>query len=296
MKKKILFFLTINSVLIANVIYSIQLGTFNSRESAVVGKNSLSRETKENLYVYKTDRGLWTVRYGIGENKNTVEQLRQKSKFDIIRRGRIVPTDETKLEGYLQKEQTDKKIESTLQNKKDSLQENKNKDNDSDEIEVPLKKVPQTENKNINNKINEKKDLYNDGALLTPQITSSQNKSKNTKNLSNDKRDYFQNKISELKDSYKQIDSYTFRLKVGARVYVIQFTDNPNDEMANRLLNQKPTNQTLNTVSLSNGVVDILVQLSDIEDSQKEIENGIIAVLNESRKNQNIRIKAYRIK
>jgi hypothetical protein len=295
-KKKILFFLTINSVLIANVIYSIQLGTFNSRESAVVGKNSLSRETKENLYVYKTDRGLWTVRYGIGENKNTVEQLRQKSKFDIIRRGRIVPTDETKLEGYLQKEQTDKKIESTLQNKKDSLQENKNKDNDSDEIEVPLKKVPQTENKNINNKINEKKDLYNDGALLTPQITSSQNKSKNTKNLSNDKRDYFQNKISELKDSYKQIDSYTFRLKVGARVYVIQFTDNPNDEMANRLLNQKPTNQTLNTVSLSNGVVDILVQLSDIEDSQKEIENGIIAVLNESRKNQNIRIKAYRIK
>ncbi len=156
MKKKIIFFLTINSVLIANVIYSIQLGTFNSRESAVVGKNSLSRETKENLYVYKTDRGLWTVRYGIGENKNAVEQLRQKSKFDIIRRGCIVPTNETKLEGYLQKEQTDKKIESTLQNKKDSLQENKNKDNDSDEIEVPLKKVPQTENQNINNKINNK--------------------------------------------------------------------------------------------------------------------------------------------
>jgi len=258
-----------------NIVYSIQLGTFNSKESAINGKNNMSQELEtEDLFIYKTDRGLWTVRCNIGNDKNEVESVRKASSNKKILNGRVVPTDEDKLKldnsNYI----------SSLNNKKSQV---KNQ-NSLPSSNLPEEILSQNNQKNSSN-------LTIDDNLNKIEKIDKQ------KNVSNsEKKDYFQKKIFELRESYKQIDSYTFRLKVGARVYVIQFTDNPNDEMATRLLNQRPSNTNLNTVSLSNGIVDIVVKLSDIEQSQSEIEKGVIAVLNESRKNPKIRIKAYRIK
>ncbi len=299
MKKFLLIFstLAISSLSGGNVMYSIQLGTFNNQESAINGKNSLAINIKEDLFVYKTDRGLWTVRCGVGNTKSEVESIRKKSTSQQVRNGRIVPTDENKLEEYNKNYQSVNNNYNNLDSEK--INNNKIKNNQNSKTSSAQQQTITT----TNNSSSSISDLLSQTEVKTNKNNNQKidnlekiEKPKTSVSSANDKKDYFQKKIFELRESYRQIDSYTFRLKVGARVYVIQFTDNPNDELANRLLNQKPTNANLNTVSLSNGIIDILVQLSDIEQSQNDIEKGVIAVLNESRKNPKIRIKAYRIK
>ncbi|EJF07529.1 hypothetical protein ThvES_00003670 [Thiovulum sp. ES] len=89
MIKKLLI-LILPFFLYAGGTYSLQLGTFFKKDSAekFLKKNQKRIREKE-LFLYKTDRGLWTVRYFVSNNYRDV--LREKKIFPI--KSVIVPTD-----------------------------------------------------------------------------------------------------------------------------------------------------------------------------------------------------------
>jgi len=107
---------------------------------------------------------------------------------------------------------------------------------------------------------------------------------------------FLQNPIEEQKRVQKNIDTYTFHLRVGQRIYVIQFSDNPDSEMANRIFNEKPKVNNLNILIASNSSVRIPLNLGNLDIPQDKLKDIIIPILDKGRRSKNIRIKAYRVK
>jgi hypothetical protein len=73
--------------------YSIQVGTFSKFEEA---EKYLSKFNKD-FFVYQTDSGYWTVRFGIETSRAILEQMRKKAIFKEVQNGVIVPTDVSKV-------------------------------------------------------------------------------------------------------------------------------------------------------------------------------------------------------
>jgi hypothetical protein len=235
MFKSIIIFLLFFNYLKSELFFSIQLATFQEKEKAELQKD-IFNEKEIDVFLYKTDRGYFTLRKGKFKSREEAETFKKNSLEPIIKKGFIVPTSSEKLE------QKETKIE------KPKISE------EPKEIKV----VP------------EKKDEPN--------------------------LEFFLNRIEELEGSYKRIDSFTFRLKIEKRVYVIQFSNNPKDEMATKIFNEKPTSKNIDSITLSNDLIHIFFELGEIEKSREEIERTLLPILNGSRKNENIRVKAYRLK
>ncbi|SNR62554.1 tetratricopeptide repeat protein [Desulfurobacterium atlanticum] len=91
-------------------IYSIQLGTFDSVDKAKKFIQSLPDSLKKETFLYKTDKGFITVRYGIAP---TVKNLREKAKFLKncgISNYLLVPTDPKKLKNSNNYQTSQRKI------------------------------------------------------------------------------------------------------------------------------------------------------------------------------------------
>jgi len=207
-----------------NVVYSLQIATFSKLDKAQSFKNRHIKELKK-MFLYKTDSGYWTVRYGQKNRKSEIQKLKENTKNSLLRKAVIVPTSLKKLS---QKKRASKR---KLQKKK----------------KVRKKEV----------------EIF---------------------------QDYEQS-------SNNEIDTFTFNIKVGARIYIIQFGDFPFSRTANSIFNKKPTLSQLNTVILSSGnKVLFYSKLKNLDKSSAELESTILPILNKGRKDDNIRVKAFKLK
>lgn len=208
----------------SSVVYSIQLATFVDKDRAISELENLSKEIS-NLFMYRTDRGYWTIRVQQENNREIVERYRESSTIEAIKRGVVVPSDISKISSY----------------------------------------------KKSNQELKEEKKDYK----ISP---------------------FFEKKIDEQKSVYKKIDTYTFRLRVGQRIYVVQFSENPDSQMAQTLFEEKPKEIDLNVLIVSNSMVQIPINLGELDASQDEVEDAIIPILDKGRRSKNIRVKAYRVR
>jgi len=198
-----------------NIVYSLQIATFSKLEKAQSFKNINIKKLKK-IFLYKTDSGYWTVRYGQESRKSDIQSLKESSKIRLLKRGIIVPTAVKKLKKRLKRKKQIKKIAKIM-------------------------------------------DI-----------------------------DYQDN---------NKIDTFTFNIKVGSRIYVMQFGDFPFSNKANSIFNKKPTSSQLNTVILSSGnKVLFSAKLKRLNKSLSEIEKVILPILNKGRKDDNIRVKAFKLK
>ena len=214
----------------SNIVYSLQIATFNEYNKANLYNIEISKKLK-NTFLYKTDNGYWTVRYGQENSRKKIKAIKQSLNLKVLQKSVSVPTSLSKLE---------------------------------------LKTRPKVE---------------------TPSITQIQT----DKNIES-KDSFFTEKIGTLNEEYKKIDTYTFNLKIGSRIYIVQFSDNPYNKMANMIFNLKPKSSDINSVTLSNKMVVFNIKLNNIDKSFEDIEKTILPILNSGRRNKNIRIKAYRLK
>ena len=208
------------------VLYSIQLATFVDKARASAELRNLEKKINH-LFLYKTDRGYWTIRTEKKKRRDEVAKIQKNSKLKLVKKGIIVPSDIRK-------------------------------------IELVKKKAPppisQTEEKQ--------------------KVSPHNNPSQKNKN----------------KDSYEPIDTYTFCLRVGTRIYVVQFSDNPDSHIAKTIFNTKPKKENLNVLIVSNSSIQIPITLGEFNSYQNQIEEALIPILDKARRDDHIRIKAYRIK
>ncbi len=239
------------------IYYSLQLATFLDKQRARLELQRLSKNI-DGLFLYRTDSGYWTIRVEKKQNRDEVAKFRKNSDISIIRRGLIVPSDSKKI-GNSQKIENigdTKKIEETRENKK--RDENIAVSKKPPSISLEKREIPEIEPRQIQPKQVEKKD-----------------------------REIYK---------YEPIDTYTFRIRVGNRIYVIQFSDNPDSEMAKTVFDEKPRRSNLNLLIVSNSSVQIPIHLGDLTPYQGKIERAIIPILDKARRDNHIRVKAYRIK
>jgi len=73
--------------------YSLQLGTFKNKESAVKFLQKLPPDVRENAFIYVTDKGYYTVRYGLFDNYRLLKDVQEKIPISSI----VVKTDVSKI-------------------------------------------------------------------------------------------------------------------------------------------------------------------------------------------------------
>jgi len=235
-----------------NIVYSLQVATFSDYEKARKYQRKVSR-TVNNLFLYKTDSGYWTVRYGKENRRKDIVNLKKRSKSKLLKNSIPVPTS--------------------------------------------LKKIRNIQIIRTKKMLSEKDLLFNKDYQ---KMVNSQNIEIKTENISkiikNVDGSFFVKNISEIQKEYKKIDTYTFNLKIGERIYIVQFGKYPYSKKANMIFNAKPKNSDINSVTLSNSVILFSVKLNRFKKSPAEIEKILLPILNSGRRNRNIRVKAYRLK
>jgi hypothetical protein len=225
---KLFAYITLLSIqLYSATLYSLQIATFRENSRAVEELTRLSKSIDE-LFLYQTDRGYWTIRYGKESSRNEAKALRGID--ETLKYGVVVPSDSSKL----------------FNNQK----------------KVVEKRVKEPE-------------VLDQKEAIPP---------------------LFNRYISQFDNLNIKIDTYTFRIMVRKRVYVIQFLDNLESETADAIFNKRLNKSDINRVLLSNNLVEISFGLGNIEKNGDEIESIILPILNKSRKSQHIRVKAYRVK
>jgi len=210
-----------------NIVYSLQIATFTEYNKADKYKKQFSNRLT-GLFLYKTDSGYWTVRYGKEKSRKDILSVKKILKDKILQKAIPVPTSLSKLDIGIQKNTV-----------------------------VNIVKIPK---------------------------------------VFTQKNNFFSTKIISLKNEYRKIDTYTFNLKVEARIYVVQFSEFPYSKRADKIFDSKPKSSNINSVILSNEMVIFSIKLNDIETSSAEIEKVLLPILNRGRRNSNIRVKAYRLK
>ncbi len=73
--------------------YSLQFGSFKKKEGAEKFLDKLPPEIKEGAFIYLTDKGFYTVRYGLFDNYELLKEIQQKLPINST----IVKTDITKV-------------------------------------------------------------------------------------------------------------------------------------------------------------------------------------------------------
>jgi hypothetical protein len=220
MKRLSLLLLFLSSSLYSQSLYSLQLVTFKDFEKASKYQKNFANKIPD-LFIYKTDRGYWTIRYKIESDRDRLLKIKRESNLKEIRNSLLVPTSIEKV-GKIDK-------------------------NREEEREKP-------------------------------------------------KRDILKSKISEIKETYHKIDTFTFNLKVDERIYVIQFTKYPYSRMADIVFNERPSQTNLNSLTISNNLVTIPISYGELELSSIDIEKEIPHILNVSRKNRDVRVKVFRVR
>jgi hypothetical protein len=231
-------------LLYGELLYSIQLATFMSREDALNGIPPLQVE-REKLFLYRTDRGYWTVRTELSKSYNDLKKSLPLSKNRYIRRGIVVATSSKKVE-WLEKKSSEERVKSTVLS---SLNEILQSSEESEKVDKP-----------------------------TPN-----------------REEVFVSRMRDLQKRDSKIESFTFYIKTKHIFYVVQFGEYPFSESANQVYNEKPRIKQDSSITVSNGNGTMIIRFNTLEDSEK-VEESIKRVINISRRTENIRIKAYRIK
>jgi len=73
--------------------YSLQFGAFKKKENAERFLKSLPEEIRENAFIYKTEKGFYTVRYGFFDDYQLLKEIQKKIPINSI----IVKTQTSKL-------------------------------------------------------------------------------------------------------------------------------------------------------------------------------------------------------
>lgn len=213
MYKLIILFILPIFLLSEKVVYSLQIATFSKLAKAKSFKKRHIKQLKK-IFIYKTDSGYFTIRYGQTSLKSEIQKVKKYSKTRLLQKAVVVPTSVKKL----------------------------------------------------GRKKSRKKDFQKISEVV---------------NFNND----------------SEIDTFTFNIKVGSRIYIIQFGDAPFSRKANFIFNKKPTSSQLNTITLSSGnKILFSAKLKSLNQSTSNIEKVILPILNKGRKDDNIRVKAFKLK
>jgi len=253
-KKVLLLSLLFISVAYGKLLYSVQLATFMSREDALVGLKRLQIEPKK-LFLYRTDKGYWTVRTKLSNRYEDLKDVIKLSKSKYIRRGIVVATSSKKIEWL----------------------------------------VPNKEPEDIKkSRVIEKKETLNrsDIAKTLNEFFKSDEVSEDRETLS--REDVFISRIKDLQKRDSKIESFTFYIKTEHIFYVVQFGEYPFSESSNIIYKEKPRIQQDSSITMSNANGSMIIRFNTLENS-KRVESAIKRVINVSRRTENIRIKAYKI-
>ncbi|WP_029520620.1 SPOR domain-containing protein [Persephonella sp. IF05-L8] len=119
--------------------YSLQLGTFKKKEYAQQFLQKLPPEIRENAFIYPTDEGYYTVRYGLFDNYKLLKDVQKEISINSI----IVKTDISRIiEEKPVVKKADKKKTEITQKKKIKTPEEK-------PVEEEVKIVPEFEEEDI---------------------------------------------------------------------------------------------------------------------------------------------------
>ncbi|MDQ7056823.1 MAG: SPOR domain-containing protein [Persephonella sp.] len=105
--------------------FSLQLGSFKKKENAERFLKKLPEELRDGAFIYRTDRGFYTVRYGLFDNYNLLKEIQNKLPISSV----IVKTDITKvakekqfvLEEKLEEKRLQKKLKRQRRKEKEQL-------------------------------------------------------------------------------------------------------------------------------------------------------------------------------
>lgn len=95
MYKLIFIIIFSNSLFSGNISYSLQIATFKDFNKASAYKKRISN--KLDTFLYKTDSGYWTVRFGQEKSKNKAYKLKNKFNFKCLKKAIAVPTSLLKI-------------------------------------------------------------------------------------------------------------------------------------------------------------------------------------------------------
>ncbi|WP_457643090.1 SPOR domain-containing protein [Persephonella sp.] len=73
--------------------YSLQFGTFKKREMAEKFLQKLPEDIRQNSFIYRTEKGMYAVRYGLFDDYNILKEIQEKLPVSSI----IVKTDSSKI-------------------------------------------------------------------------------------------------------------------------------------------------------------------------------------------------------
>ena len=255
--------------------YSLQLATFTSKENAIDGYKRLKFKEKDSVFLYKTDRGYWTLRYYLSESYSHLKKYKNRSKEKIIKNSLVAVTTESKIIfmkngvsniinpfGEIEeKTKTEKKISS------------KPKPKQEDKTKEIVKTFQKKKTENLEVTFEEFVDSKEETAIEENIILE---------------------RIKKLnKDSYK-ISHFTFQIAVKNYMFLIQFGKPPYDFNANSVfqLNSRLGDQSALTISNENGHLVFVFEKSVKSEDERELK--IRKLLRKIRKNPNVRVKVFR--
>jgi len=97
---------------VKNTYYSLQLGLFKDKKEAEEFLQKLPPDIKENSFIYRTDNGFYSVRYGLFDSYDVLKEIQKKLQFHSI----IVKTEASKIiQDSKQSVQTEEKQEVSAQ-------------------------------------------------------------------------------------------------------------------------------------------------------------------------------------
>jgi hypothetical protein len=251
-----IFLFIFSSVLSAK--YSLQLATFTSKENALKGYDRLKLDDKESVFLYKTERNYWTLRYYLSDSYSELKNLKKNSKIKIIKNSLIAKTIESKV--IFKKE---KNISSAFKKK-------------------------------ISHK-NKKSEIINSNNSKPKYIPMSVDDFLDPKRENQIEENIILERIKKLnKESYK-ISHFTFQVATSEYIFLIQFGKPPYDFYANYVfsLNSRLIENSTLTISNENGHL-VFVFAHNHKNNRFEREKKIHKILRKLRHKKNVRIKMFK--